>query len=118
LTLGELTIDKDLTLLGAGRENTIVQPATGGVRVFNLSWGNVLIANLTIRAGGQCPGTGEDGGGAIKVAAVFALAFLVIGETDAPCEEEGGEAASKQVEYRQFDSLILSPVVMEARNLT
>ena len=60
----ELVIDKDLTLVGAGAANTVIQatesPGVAGHRVFSIASGtNVTISGVTIQHGDV---TGNGGG--------------------------------------------------------
>ncbi|HOG43830.1 MAG TPA: choice-of-anchor Q domain-containing protein, partial [bacterium] len=61
-----ITISKNLTLIGAGRHDTIVQAATkeagGSYRVFKVTAGNVTFKNMTIRYG-YSDNDGYNGGG-------------------------------------------------------
>ena len=66
LTLGfEITIGKDLTLTGAGADNTIIQsdssPGVATYRVFDITSGNVAISGVTVRHGNEP--AGDVGGG-------------------------------------------------------
>ena len=62
LSLGvQITFGKNLTLTGAGAENTIIQadanPGTASFRIFNITSGDVSISGVTIRHG-KVSGTG------------------------------------------------------------
>ena len=66
LTVGsELTINKNLTLIGAGQASTVIQATADGSvrsRVFEVTGGNVSIANVTIK-NGKPPQVFVQGGG-------------------------------------------------------
>jgi len=59
-TLGELTIDKDLTIDGG---DVITVSGDNAVRVFNISGGNVILDSLAITNGKAPAGIDEFGGG-------------------------------------------------------
>ena len=72
------TIDKDLTLVGAGAENTVIQAAEtldeAGINVFNILEGvNVTISGVTIRHGKS-----RGDGGAITNSGTLTLENSVI----------------------------------------
>jgi hypothetical protein len=62
LTSGEITINKDLTINGAGAATTIVS-GNNNSRVFNITSGTVSFSGLTITAG-KVTGAGSNNGGA------------------------------------------------------
>ena len=67
LTTGELVVNKDLTIDGAGAKIAIRLDA-GTSRIFNVSGGNVTIANLTIRSGDSSTSTPAEGSGVYNTA--------------------------------------------------
>ena len=72
LTLGtELTIDKSLSLIGDGPDLTIIHAATApgvaGFRVFNITGGDVVISDVTIRYGSDSTGSGVRNSGALAL---------------------------------------------------
>lgn len=72
LTLGtELTIDKSLSLIGDGPDLTIIQAATApgveGFRIFNITGGDVVISDVTIRYGSDSTGSGVRNSGALAL---------------------------------------------------
>ena len=72
--LGELTIDKDMTLTGEGSGDTILQAATqsdvANSRVLSVSDGNVTVSGVTIRHGRA---TDPTGGGGIRNSGTLTL---------------------------------------------
>ena len=57
LSLGELQISSDITITGAGVDQTFIDGATLS-RVFNITSGTVTISNLTIQNGSEANGGG------------------------------------------------------------
>ena len=60
---GELVINKDLTIDGAGAKIVVRKISTGTFRIFNVVGGNVTIANLTISGGDSHLSTPAGGSG-------------------------------------------------------
>jgi CSLREA domain-containing protein len=90
LTVGsELTINNNLTLIGADQANTIIQATADGSvqsRVFKVTGGNVSIANVTIKNGKP---DGEHGGG-IWVGGTLTLSNSTVTANAAPASRKGG----------------------------
>ena len=62
LTSGELAIDRDLTILGPGANNLVIQrsfaPGTPGFGIFNVASATVIISGLTVSNGRDAVGGG------------------------------------------------------------
>ena len=75
--LSELTINKSLTLMGAGSGDTIIQAATessaAGFVVLGISGGDVVISGVTIRHGG-----GAANGGGIRNGGMLTLTNVTV----------------------------------------
>ncbi len=72
LTQGtELVIDKDLTVEGAGAEETIIEaaalPGLANFRIMNITSGNVVVSEMTVRNGFDSSGGGFRNEGTLSV---------------------------------------------------
>jgi hypothetical protein len=85
LAAGQLLIDKDLVILGAGREFTVIDAGTAS-RVLKIAGGvRVTLAGMTLRNGLPAAGTGLTGGGIQNEGVLDLVGVLVQG-----CSAEGG----------------------------
>lgn len=78
LTAGEIAINKNLTIQGAGAPKTIVD-AQGSSRVFNLTGGTYMLRGLTVE-GGHDP---SSGGGILSTAAGLTLDHVTVSDNRA-----------------------------------
>src|SRR5690606_39038223 len=93
LTLGEITIDENLTIDGSSLPSPVTVSGGGTSRVFVVNAGvTVAITGLTI-TDGAAPGSGTDYetyGGAILNFGTLSLADCTVSNSDAPEADGGG----------------------------